>query len=82
MAKQAKPTFEEAMATLEAIVAEIEQGKTPLEESIEKYGEGIALVRQCRTILDAAEEKIQLLAKGQGDTLLADGELDKPSETE
>ena len=82
MAKQEKLTFEMALATLEKIVAEIEQGKVPLEESIEKYSEGIRLVRQCRTILDAAEKKIQLLAKGQGESLTAAGELGEAPEGE
>ncbi len=82
MAEQKKLTFEMALATLEKIVAEIEQGKVPLEESIEKYSEGIRLVRQCRTILDAAEKKIQLLAKGQGESLTAAGELAEAPEAE
>ena len=74
MAKQ-KRTFEEAMTTLEQIVTAIEEGDVPLEESIEKYADGIKLIKQCRTILDDAEKKIQLLAKGAGDGLVAEGEL-------
>ena len=75
MAKQ-KLTFEEAMTTLEQIVTAIEEGDVPLEESIEKYADGIKLIKQCRAILDDAEKKIQLLAKGSGDGLVAEGELD------
>ena len=75
MAKQ-KLTFEEAMTTLEQIVTAIEEGDVPLEESIEKYADGIKLIKQCRAILDDAEKKIQLLAKGAGDGLVAEGELD------
>ena len=76
MAKQ-KLTFEEAMTTLEQIVTAIEEGDVPLEESIEKYADGIKLIKQCRTILDDAEKKIQLLAKGAGDGLVAEGELEE-----
>lgn len=70
-----KPTFEEALTTLEEIVREIEDGEVALEESIEKYAEGIRLIDTCRGILDQAEKKIQLLAKGQGDALTPAGEL-------
>lgn len=74
MAK-AKMTFAEALEKLEEIVAEVEAGKVSLEESIEKYAEGIKLIKQCQSILDEAEKKIQLLAKGQGQQLEVAGEL-------
>ncbi len=54
-------TFEQAMARLEEIVTGIEQGRIGLEESIERFAEGMALVRRCRTILSEAEMKIQRL---------------------
>lgn len=71
-------TFEQALAKLEQIVASIESGKASLEESISRYEEGIGLVKQCRTILDRAEKKIQLLAQGDDGTLEAAGELEEP----
>ncbi len=79
MAKE-KLTFEQALETLEKTVAEIEEGKVSLEESIEKYAEGIKLIRQCRAILDRAEQKIQLLSKAEGESLAPAGELDEPDE--
>jgi len=75
MGKQ-KLTFEQAMEKLEEIISHIEEGKVSLEQSIEKYAEGIELVKQCRAILDSAEQKIQLLAKAEGDALAPAGELD------
>ncbi len=74
MAKQ-KPTFEEALTELEEIVEAIEEGDVPLEKSIEKYADGIKLIKQCRTILDQAEKKIQLLSKGADGHLAAEGNL-------
>ena len=76
MAKQ-KATFEEALGKLEEIVDQIESGEIGLEESIARYGDGIKLIKQCRTILDAAEKKIQLLAKSESGQLAAAGELDE-----
>ncbi|MBI5726027.1 MAG: exodeoxyribonuclease VII small subunit [Planctomycetes bacterium] len=81
MAKEKeKMSFEQALARLEQIVRQIEEGKVPLEESIEKYAEGIELVKCCRSILDTAERKIQVLAKGQGQSLAPAGELDESAD--
>jgi len=79
MAK-AKKTFAEAIEQLERIVDEIEAGKVSLEESIEKYAEGIKLVKQCQAILDQAEKKIQLLAEGAEGKLEPAGELKEPDQ--
>jgi len=70
--------FEDALAQLETIVARIEEGKVSLEESIESYGHGIDLIKQCRAILDQAEKKIQLLGRGDGGELEISGDLEEP----
>ncbi|MCB9850142.1 MAG: exodeoxyribonuclease VII small subunit [Phycisphaerales bacterium] len=57
MSKKA-PKFEEALARLESIADEIEQGKIGLEESIARYEEGMKLVQRCREILTEAEQRI------------------------
>ena len=75
-----KMTFETALKTLETIVSQIESGQVSLEESIEKYAQGTKLIDTCRAILDKAEKKIQLLAKGEGDTLTPAGELSDETE--
>jgi len=71
-----KPTFEQALEKLEEIVSGIEEGDVPLEESIDKYAEGIKLIKQCREILDTAEQKIQLLSKNQDGTLETEGQVE------
>jgi len=77
---KSKKTFEQALEELEKIVAEIEEGKVSLEESIERYGRGIKLIAQCRSILDQAERKIQLLAKDEAQGLAPAGELQEPDD--
>jgi len=52
-------TFEEALKQLESIAEQIEQGAVGLEESIQKYEEGMSLVKHCREILAKAEFRIQ-----------------------
>ena len=60
----AKKTFEENMARLETLVAQLERGDAPLSESLALFEEGTKLVSQCRKELDAAEQKVVKLAKG------------------
>lgn len=74
-----KRSFEQALARLEEIVTAIEEGEVPLEQSIDKYAEGVELVKQCRQILDRAERKIQLLGKGDTGPLEVTGELEEAS---
>ena len=53
--------LEESMERLEAIVSELEKGEHTLEESLEKFEEGLKLGKQCREILDKAEMRIRKL---------------------
>jgi exodeoxyribonuclease VII small subunit len=69
MAKK-KPSFEEALKQLETLAEQIERGEVGLEESIRKYEEGMALIRQCREILSRAELRVQQLQER------ADGSLE------
>lgn len=79
---QQKLNFEQSLQQLERIVNEIEQGEVSLEESIAKYARGIELVKNCRKILDSAEQKIQLLTRGEGGQLENAGQLDTPEEAQ
>ena len=61
-------TFEKAIEELESIVARLEGGKVPLEESVAIYERGETLKRRCEELLRQAEariEKITLDASGQ-----------------
>ena len=78
--RQRKMTFEQALGKLEELVEQIESGEVGLEESIARYEEGIKLIKQCRAILDAAEKRIQLLAKGEDGELSPAGELPEADE--
>ena len=60
-----KMSFEEAIKELTNIVGKIEQGQIPLQDSLEQYENGMALIKQCRTILQQAEERIEKITKEQ-----------------
>ncbi len=62
MAKR-KLDFEKALARAEEIASAIERGDVGLEDSIKQFEEGMALIKQCREVLDAAEQRIQQLDK-------------------
>ena len=66
-----KEKFEDYLKQVEEAVRSLEGGKLQLEESIEKYETGIKALRQCYTILDQAEKKIQLLVKEKDGSLSA-----------
>jgi exodeoxyribonuclease VII small subunit len=58
-----KLSFEEAIKELTNIVGKIEQGQIPLQDSLEQYEKGMALIKQCRTILQKAEDRIEKITK-------------------
>lgn len=55
--------FEQAMARLETIVAELEKGDLPLDESLKIFEEGIRLSKNCLKVLEEAERKIEVLVQ-------------------
>ncbi|HUG61747.1 MAG TPA: exodeoxyribonuclease VII small subunit [Methylomirabilota bacterium] len=57
-------TFEQALKELEGIVARLEQGSVPLEESISIYERGDALRGHCDRLLKAAEAKVEKIRLG------------------
>ena len=56
------PTFEQALADLERIVRELEDGKIGLEESLTRYEQGVTLLKKCYGQLKRAELRISELA--------------------
>ncbi len=55
------PSFEAALGELEGIVAAMEAGKMPLQDALDAYKRGVALLRQCQATLTAAEQQIRIL---------------------
>lgn len=61
----AEMKFEEALKKLEKIVGDLESGNLPLDESLEKYEEGIRLSRMCAKKLEVARKKVEILLKSE-----------------
>ncbi|MBF6568864.1 MAG: exodeoxyribonuclease VII small subunit [Candidatus Binataceae bacterium] len=68
MAPAKAKKFEEEMNDLEQIVSRIDSGELSLEDSIEAFERGVALVRSLNQKLDDIERKVEVLVKSaQGD---------------
>ncbi len=65
-ASAAELNFEDALVRIEAIVHELEEGQTGLSESLARYEQGVALLRQCYGLLEKAERRIELLVGVDG----------------
>ena len=59
-------SFEKALEELEALVARMEDGRLPLEESLAAYQRGATLIKFCEGKLTDAQARIAIL---EGDTL-------------
>jgi len=54
-------SFESAVAELETIVQEMENGQLPLDQALAAYQRGTSLLRHCQTQLTQAEQTIRVL---------------------
>ena len=61
-----KMSFEEALAELERIVAQLEKGNVPLDQSISIYERGDALRTRCDALLKDAEARIEKIVQSGG----------------
>lgn len=53
--------FSEKTAELDKILRKLEGDSLPLEEALSEFEKGIGLVRECRTYLEEAKQKVALL---------------------
>lgn len=54
-------SLEGSLAELEKIVRALEVGELTLEESLKAFERGIFLVRRCNSLLEGAEQRIEIL---------------------
>lgn len=59
-------SFEQALAELERIVAQLESGQAPLEDSIRLYERGAQLKAHCESRLEAARLRVEKIVMGAG----------------
>lgn len=71
-----KMKFEDALAELEKIVRELEEGKVELDGAIEKYERGAALKRHCEAKLAEAQARIEKITRNAGEIAAEPADLD------
>jgi exodeoxyribonuclease VII small subunit len=59
-------SFEESLAALDKIVADMESGSMPLETALTHFEEGVQLIRRCQQALSDAELKVKQLTESGG----------------
>ena len=64
-----KPTLEEAFTQIETILTQMEEPEISLEEAFALYQQGVLQLKNCGTILDEGEKKMQILGE--------DGEIEE-----
>ena len=57
--------YEQALAELDRLVAQMEGGQLPLDQLLDTYRRGAELLAYCRGRLQAVEEQVKLLDDGQ-----------------
>ena len=63
MPRKKELSFEESLARLESIVAQMEKGDTELQELMANYSEGIQLSKNCLMSLERAEKAMDLMVQ-------------------
>ena len=56
-----KITIEESFASFDVIIEELQNGDLTLEESFQKYEEGMKLIKNCNTAIDKVEKKLEVI---------------------
>ena len=63
-----EPGFDAVLSQLRGIVERLEGGNLTLEQSLAAFEEGVRLSRQGARILDAAEQRVDILMRDEGGT--------------
>jgi exodeoxyribonuclease VII small subunit len=61
----APASYEQALAELDRLVEQMEQGQLPLDRLLDDYKRGAELLAFCRARLQAVEEQVKLLEDGR-----------------
>lgn len=65
MARRKSEGFEEHLKALEALVESLETGELTLDESLEKYQQGVERLKACHALLKEAESRVKVLLKDE-----------------
>lgn len=64
-----KINFEESMKELENIASQLEKGDLTLDESVQKFEEGMELSKKLNKVLEDSEKRINILIEKDGEII-------------
>ena len=67
---KSNPDFEKTLVELEKLVEKLEEGELSLDESLSSFKQGIALTRQCQSVLDNAQQTVEQLIDSEDEDSL------------
>ena len=78
MSKKAEANidFEKTLAELETLVEKLEKGDLSLDESLSGFQQGMALTKQCQSVLDHAQQTVEQLINPEDEDSLVPFEPD------
>ena len=57
--------FEDALGELQQIVSSLETGQVTLEQSLAQFERGVSLVSHCKSLLDQAHQRVEIVVSRQ-----------------
>lgn len=69
--------FEKSISELEKLVSELESGNSTLDESIDKFEKGMALIKECKIALDSARGRVEKILKNGDKAVFENDSQDK-----
>lgn len=67
---KAKPdnwSYEETVATVEAIIADLESGQLPLADVLSQFEQAVQSLQRCETYLNEKQQQVDVLIETLGD---------------
>jgi len=75
-----QPSFEQTLAELETLVEQLESGELELADSLDKFKRGVELSKQCRAMLDQAQQTIDEVMASDSQAPSADAQSSETSD--
>ena len=76
-----KLSFEQALAELETVVDELEEGEIGLAEGLTRYEQGVKLLKECYQMLEQAQNRIELLSRVDADGRISSEPFDEQAQS-
>jgi exodeoxyribonuclease VII small subunit len=61
------PDLEASLSEINTLIEQMEHGELSLEQSLECFERGIVLIKHSQKVLQAAEQKVQILMQSNGE---------------